>query len=68
MLAGRAAAKIEAVKTAGLVLKNVGMVFAAPMLGLVYVVLFPFIGFALLMWMAARLRWPGRRTKCGMTN
>lgn len=54
MLAGRAAAKIEAVKTAGLVLKNVGMVFAAPILGLIYVVLFPFIGFALLMWMAGK--------------
>jgi CheY-like chemotaxis protein len=54
MLAGRAAAKIETVKTAGLVLKNVGMVFAAPILGLAYVILFPFIGFALLMWMAGK--------------
>ena len=54
VLAGRAAAKYDAVKTAGLVLKNIGMVIAAPVIGLVYVLLFPFIGLALLLWMAGK--------------
>ena len=54
MLAGRTAAKYEAVKTAALVLKNVALVVAAPVLGLAYVVLFPFIGLAALAWMGGR--------------
>jgi hypothetical protein len=36
------------------VLKQVAMVFAAPFVGLAYVVLFPFIGLALLLWMAGK--------------
>ena len=35
-------------------LKNIAMVFAAPIFGLVYVVLFPFIGLATLLWLAGR--------------
>ena len=54
VLAARAAAKIEAVKTVGVVLKTIAMVFAAPVFGLAYVVLFPFIGLATLFWLAGR--------------
>ncbi len=54
VLAGRAAAKYDAVKTAGLVLKHIAMVIAAPVIGLVHVLLFPFIGLALLLWMAGK--------------
>jgi hypothetical protein len=54
VLAGRAAAKFEAVKTVGLVLKNVGLVVVAPVLGLAYVVFFPFIGLAALAWLGGR--------------
>jgi CheY-like chemotaxis protein len=54
VLAARAAAKIEAVKTVGVVLKTIAMVFAAPVFGLAYVVLFPFIGLATLLWLAGR--------------
>jgi CheY-like chemotaxis protein len=54
VLAARAAAKIEAVKTVAVVLKTIAMVFVAPVLGLVYVVLFPFIGLATLLWLAGR--------------
>jgi 1-acyl-sn-glycerol-3-phosphate acyltransferase len=42
VLAGRAAAKkYEAVRTTALVLKNVGMAVAAPVVGLAFIVLFP---------------------------
>ena len=54
MLAGRVAAKYEAVRTAGLALKNVALVVAAPLLGLAYVVFFPVIGLAVLAWMGGR--------------
>jgi CheY-like chemotaxis protein len=54
VLAVRAAAKIEAVRTVGQTLKHVGMIVAAPVFGLAYVVLFPFIGLALLLWMAGK--------------
>jgi len=54
VLAGRAAAKYDAVRTAGLVLKHIGMAIAAPVIGLVYVLLFPFFGLALLLWMAGK--------------
>jgi hypothetical protein len=54
VLAGRVAAKFNAVKTAGLVLKNVGLAVAAPVLGLAYVVFFPFIGLGALLWMAGK--------------
>ena len=54
MLATRAAIKYDAVKTVLVTLKNIAMVFAAPVFGLVYVVLFPFIGLATLFWLAGR--------------
>ena len=54
VLAGRLAAKYEAVRTTARVLKNVGMAVAAPVLGLAYVVFFPFIGLAALAWMGGR--------------
>jgi len=54
VLAGRLAAKYEAVRTTARVLKNVGIAVAAPVLGLAYVVFFPFIGLAALAWMGGR--------------
>jgi CheY-like chemotaxis protein len=54
VLAGRAAAKYEAVRTAAVALKDVGMTIAAPMLGLVYVLIFPVIGLAVLAWLGGR--------------
>ena len=53
VLAGRAAAKFAAVRTAALVLKNVVLLVAAPVLGLAYVVFFPFIGLAALAYLGA---------------
>jgi len=35
-------------------LKHIAMVFAAPVFGLAYVILFPFIGLATLAWLAGR--------------
>ncbi|MGP0059360.1 MAG: hypothetical protein ACLPID_08755 [Beijerinckiaceae bacterium] len=46
--AARAAAKIEAVKTVGLMLRTGGMMLAAPFIGLACVIFFPFIGLAML--------------------
>jgi len=54
VLAGRFAAKYEAVRTTARVLKNVGMAVAAPVLGLAYVVFFPVIGLVALAWMGGR--------------
>ena len=54
VIAARAAAKIEAVKTVGLMLKTGGMMIAAPFIGLACVVFFPFIGLALLAGMGGR--------------
>ena len=54
VLAGRFAAKYEAVKTTARVLKHVALVVAAPAIGLAYVVLFPVIGLAALAWMGGR--------------
>jgi hypothetical protein len=54
VLAGRVAARFQAVRTTARVLKNIGMVVAAPVLGLAYIVLFPFIGLAALAWMGGR--------------
>jgi hypothetical protein len=34
--------------------KNVALFFAAPFIGLVYLLAFPFVGFALLLWIAAK--------------
>ena len=44
VLAGRSAAKYEAVRVTAIVAKNVGLAVAAPVLGLAYIVLFPIIG------------------------
>ncbi|MGA2568873.1 MAG: hypothetical protein ABSF41_18860 [Pseudolabrys sp.] len=54
MLAGRVAAKYEAVRVTATVLKNVGLAVAAPVLGLAYIVLFPFIGLAAVAWIGGR--------------
>jgi len=54
VLAGRVAAKYEAVRLTATVLKNVGLAVAAPVLGLAYIVLFPFIGLAALAWISGR--------------
>jgi hypothetical protein len=54
VLAGRVAARFQAVRTTARVLKNIAMVVAAPVLGLAYIVLFPFIGLAALAWMGGR--------------
>jgi len=54
VLAGRLAAKYEAVRAAAAVLRTVGFAVAAPVLGLAYIVLFPFIGLAALAWMGGR--------------
>ena len=54
VLAGRVAAKYEAVRATATVLRNVGLAVAAPVLGLAYIVLFPFIGLAALAYMGGR--------------
>lgn len=54
VLAARAAAKIERVRTVGLVLKHCVMAIAAPFIGLLCVVFFPFIGLAMLAWIGGR--------------
>ena len=64
MLAGRVAAKNRTVKATAVVLKHVAMVFAAPIFGLAYVILFPFIGLATLAWMAGRPCWRGPEIEC----
>ena len=40
--------------TSGSALKNIFMFFAAPFIGLAYIIAFPFIGLALLLWMAGK--------------
>ena len=54
VLAARTAAKIEGVRTVGLVFKHCVMAIAAPFIGLVCVVFFPFIGLAMLAWIGGR--------------
>jgi hypothetical protein len=54
LVAARAAAKIEAVRTVGLALKHVVMAVAAPFIGLAYIVFFPVIGLAVLAWLGGR--------------
>jgi hypothetical protein len=54
VLAGRAVAKYEAVRTLGVALKNVALAVAAPFIGLAYVVFFPVIGLAMLAWLGGR--------------
>ena len=54
VLAARAAAKIDGVRTVGLVLKHCVMAIAAPFIGLACIVFLPFIGLAMLAWVAGR--------------
>jgi len=54
VLAVRAGANNEAVRSAGLILKHVTMAVGAPFIGLLCVVFFPFIGLAMLAWMGGR--------------
>ena len=54
VLAGRFAAKYEAVRVTATVAKNVGLAVAAPVLGLAYIVLFPVIGLGALAWIGGR--------------
>jgi hypothetical protein len=54
MLAVRTVAKIEVVRTVGLVLKHCVMAIAAPFVGLGCIVFFPFIGLAMLAWIGGR--------------
>ena len=61
VLAGRFAAKYEAVRTTARVLKNIGMAVAAPVLGLAYVVFFPVIGLVALAWIGGRAVAAGAR-------
>jgi len=61
VLAGRLAARYEAVRATAAVLRHAALVVAAPVLGLAYVVLFPFIGLAALAWMGGRAAFGGAR-------
>lgn len=54
VLAGRVAAKFNAIRKAGRVLKHVGLAVAAPFVGLAYVVFFPFIALGALLWVAGK--------------
>jgi len=54
VLAARAAAKYNAARVAGQVLKAAGAVVGGPVIGLAYVVFFPFIGLGMLVWMAGK--------------
>ena len=54
VLAGRFAAKYDAVKATSRVFKTAALVVAAPAIGLAYVVLFPVIGLAALAWMGGK--------------
>jgi len=53
-LAGRAAAKYPLVRSVARVMRNVTMMVVGPVIGLISVVLFPFIGLATLFWLAGR--------------
>jgi hypothetical protein len=61
VLAGRLAARYEAVRATAAVLRHTALVVAAPVLGLAYIVLFPFIGLAALAWMGGRAAFGGAR-------
>lgn len=54
VLALRTGARYPAVRTAGLVAKNLGMVVAAPAIGLAYFMLFPVVGLGALLWVGGR--------------
>ena len=54
MLAGRAAAKFNAVKIAGRAAKHTAMAVAAPLAGLAFVIFFPVVGLAGLLWVGGK--------------
>ena len=54
VMAARAAARHETVRTVGHALKTGGLIIAAPVLGLAYIIFFPVIGLAALAWMGGR--------------
>ena len=47
-------ASLPKAATSGNALKNIFMFFAAPFIDLAYIIAFPFIGLALLLWMAGK--------------
>ena len=57
-----AAEKYPAVRNAGLIAKHVGMLAAAPLIGLVSIVVLPFVGLAALAWLGARALVENRKT------
>jgi hypothetical protein len=63
VVAARAAAKFDAVRTIGLVLKHCVMAIAVPFIGLVCIVFFPSIGLAMLAWIGGRAMVEPVRTK-----
>ena len=54
IMAVRAAAKIETLKTVGRMLRTAGLSIGVALIGLVYVAFFPFIGLAMLIWTGGR--------------
>jgi hypothetical protein len=54
VMAGRAAARYEAVRTTAIALKHAALAIGAPVIGLAYVVFFPVIGLAALAWLGGR--------------
>ena len=60
-IGGKALMKYDAPRKTVLVAKNIGLFVAAPFLGLVYVLVFPFVGLAMLAWIGGRalLKRPG---------
>lgn len=54
VLAGRLAAKFNAVRLAARVVRTIAMAVAAPMIGLAYVVFFPFIALGALVWFGGK--------------
>jgi CheY-like chemotaxis protein len=46
--------KISGLLSIGLAAKNVGLFFAAPFIGLAYILVFPFVGLAMLAWIGSR--------------
>jgi CheY-like chemotaxis protein len=48
------AATLPLLRKAGRIVRNVGLFFASPFIGLAYIILFPFVGLAMLAWFGAR--------------
>ena len=60
VIAVRAAAKYQAVRTLGQAMKGGALFLAAPVIGLAYIVFFPVLGVAALAWMGGRAAFAGR--------